>query len=95
MSDDVRQLDDCLSVRAGALYIEGCAVEELAARFGTPLYVVSEDQLRRNARDLGEAFRSRWPGSFVLLPSIKANSVAGPAADPHRGGDGLRRLRGR
>jgi diaminopimelate decarboxylase len=73
MSDDVRQLDDCLSVRAGALYIEGCAAEELAARFGTPLYVMSEDQLRRNARALGEAFSSRWPGSFVLLPSIKAN----------------------
>jgi diaminopimelate decarboxylase len=69
-----RQLDDCLSIRDGALYIEGCAAEALAERFGTPLYVMSEDQLRRNARRFQATFASRWPGEFVLLPSIKANS---------------------
>ena len=70
-----RNLDQCLSVREGQLYVERCAAEELAARFGTPLYVVSEDQLRRNARRFNEAFEPRWPGQFLLLPSIKANSA--------------------
>ena len=74
MSGGIRQLDECLSVRDGALYIEGCEAEALAERFGTPLYVVSEDQLRRNARRFQEAFATRWPGRFLLLPSIKANS---------------------
>ena len=69
-----KRLDDCLSVRDGALYVEDCRAEELAERVGTPLYVVSEDQLRRNARLFLRAFASRWPGPFLLLPSIKANS---------------------
>ena len=74
MSSVDHALDDCLSVRDGVLHVEGCAAPELAARFGTPLHVVSEDQLRRNARRFVAAFAPRWPGEFMLLPSIKANS---------------------
>ena len=59
----------------GGSIVEDCAAEELAERFGTPLYVVSEDQLRRNARSFRGDFESRWPGQFLLLPSIKANSA--------------------
>jgi diaminopimelate decarboxylase len=67
-------LDDCLSVRAGRLFVEGCAAGDLARRYGTPLYVVSEDQLRRNARRLRAAFAERWPeGEVRVLPSLKAN----------------------
>lgn len=69
------QLDECLSVRGDHLWIEGCDTVELAERFGTPIYVVSENQLRRNARRLVEAFSTRWPGPVHILPSIKANSV--------------------
>lgn len=74
MSPD-RTLDQSLSVREGRLFVEGCAADRLAERFGTPLYVISEDQLRRNARAFRGAFEPRWPGSFLLLPSIKANSA--------------------
>jgi diaminopimelate decarboxylase len=74
MSETVQRLDDCLSIRDGELFIEQCQALELARRFGTPLYVVSEDQLRRNARRFESAFASRWPGELLLLPSIKANS---------------------
>ncbi len=70
-----RQLDDALSVRDGVLFVEERATTELAKTFGTPLYVISEDQLRRNARRHTAAFASRWPGRFVLLPSIKSNSA--------------------
>jgi len=67
------QLDECLSIRDGALWIEECRVRDLAERFATPLYVMSENQLRRNARKIATEFSSRWPGDFLLLPSIKAN----------------------
>ncbi len=69
------RIDDCLSVRDGRLWIEGCDATELAARFGTPIYVMSENQLRRNAQRFVEAFSSRWPGPVNVLPSIKANNV--------------------
>jgi diaminopimelate decarboxylase len=68
-------IDECLSVRSGHLWIEGCDTVELAARFGTPVYVVSENQLRRNARRLVRAFSDQWPGGVRVLPSIKANHV--------------------
>jgi diaminopimelate decarboxylase len=73
LTGGTRRLDDCLSIRDGELRIEQCAADDLARRFGTPLYVISEDQLRRNFRRLRDSFASRWPGSFLLLPSIKAN----------------------
>ena len=54
--------------------MEECDTVELARRFGTPLYAVSEDQLRRNARRIGAAFAAGWPdGETALLPSLKAN----------------------
>lgn len=69
------RIDECLSVRDGHLWIDGCDSVELAERFGTPIYVVSENQLRRNARRLVEVFSNRWPGPVRVLPSIKANNV--------------------
>ncbi len=67
-------VDECLSIREGHLWIEECDAVELARRFGTPLYVVSEDQLRRNARRIAAAFAAGWPdGPVSLLPSLKAN----------------------
>ncbi len=70
----MRRIDQALSVRDGRLFIEEVACDELARRFGTPLYVVSEDQLRRNARSFQSAFAERWSeGSVRVLPSLKAN----------------------
>lgn len=72
----MRRIDRALSVRSGRLFIEELACEELAHRFGTPIYVVSEDQLRRNARSFQGAFESRWSeGPVRVLPSLKANFV--------------------
>jgi diaminopimelate decarboxylase len=69
-------IDDCLSIHQGRLAIEGCDASDLAARFGTPLYVISEDQLRRNVRTFYAEFRRGWPdGPVVVMPSIKANYV--------------------
>ena len=62
------------NARDGLLYVEELACTELAARFGTPLYVMSETRLRSNVRRLGAALAAGWPfGEARLLPSIKAN----------------------
>ena len=46
---------------AGHLEIGGCDAVELAAEFGTPLYVMDEQHLRENCRAYINAFRSRLP----------------------------------
>src|SRR5438045_8321494 len=68
------RIDDCLSERAGRLWMEECDLVELARRFGTPAYVLSEDRLRANVRRIQAAFAAAWPhGPVRLLPSLKAN----------------------
>ncbi len=66
---------DCLSVRQGVLHIEGVSTLDLAERFGTPLFVFSESQLRENLRRFREAFAKGWPGPVDVLPAMKANTL--------------------
>lgn len=74
---DVRRIDECLSVREGRLYVEECDTLELLREFGSPLFVFSEDQLRRNVRRFRAAFEAGWPdGPVVLMPAAKANWLA-------------------
>ena len=54
--DTITRIDDCLSIRDGRLCIEACDTVELIRRFGSPLFVFSEDQIRRNARRFQKAF---------------------------------------
>lgn len=65
--------DQCLAVESGRLRIEDVDLGAVAARFGTPLYVHSERQLRANARAFREAFGDHWSGGVLVMPSIKAN----------------------
>jgi diaminopimelate decarboxylase len=59
---------------AGRLMIESTAASDLAARFGTPLYVTSEAALRANVRAWQSAVRDAWPhGPTRVLVSLKAN----------------------
>jgi diaminopimelate decarboxylase len=74
MAPPSSRIDETLTVRDGHLFVEGCDVPDLAARFGTPLYVLSEAGLRANARRYLRAFGSAWPhGEVRVLPSLKAN----------------------
>jgi diaminopimelate decarboxylase len=67
--------DEVLGVRDGQLVIENEPVVGLAERFGTPLYVVSERQLRLNARRWRAAVVDGWPyGPSLVMPSLKANT---------------------
>ena len=57
----------------GTLWVEGRAAPELAAEYGTPLYVTSEEQIRANVRRLRQAFEARWP-RVTLLFATKSNA---------------------
>ena len=53
----------------GRLEIGGCDAVELARRFGTPVYVVVEDDLRARARTFVEAISARHADFDVLFAS--------------------------
>jgi diaminopimelate decarboxylase len=53
----------------GGLVVGGCRLDDVAAQFGTPAIVVSENALRQRARDYLAAFRTRWPRADVAFAS--------------------------
>ena len=76
MDKSIKWLDSCLSIRQSHLFIEECDTVELVEKFGSPIYVISENQLRRNIRHFKKAFEERWPeGKVDIMPAIKANWV--------------------
>jgi diaminopimelate decarboxylase len=50
----------------GNLVLGGCDTAQLAAEFGTPLYVFDEATLRARCRGFVEGFRERYPDSTVI-----------------------------
>ena len=59
--------------RKGHLVIGGCDVADLAADFGTPLYVFDEQTLRATCRAYVKEFRARYPKTQVYY-AVKAFS---------------------
>lgn len=53
----------------GMLVIGGCRADELAAEFGTPVLVVSEQALRARAREYADELAARWAMSRVVFAS--------------------------
>jgi diaminopimelate decarboxylase len=53
----------------GRLQLGGCDAVELAREFGTPAYIVVEDDLRARAQTFVEAFRARTKNFDVLFAS--------------------------
>ena len=65
---------DSLAVTdSGELAIEGCEARAVLARFGSPLFVLSDRTLRRNVRRIREAFEAEWPGPLNVMYAIKCN----------------------
>ena len=58
----------------GRLYFAGQDTVALAERYGTPLYLIDEDRLRRNCRAYSEAFRKHFGSDAKALYASKANS---------------------
>jgi diaminopimelate decarboxylase len=60
----------------GHLRVEGAELVDLAGRFGTPLFVLSEQQIRDNYRRIRDAYTSRYPeGRVTILYAVKANNT--------------------
>jgi diaminopimelate decarboxylase len=60
----------------GNLWVDGCDVEQLAIRFGTPLYIISENQLRFTYRRFRDAFKNRYPDVEILFANKSNNGLA-------------------
>ncbi len=60
------------SVDGGLLTIGGCDARELAREFGTPAYVVAEDDLRARARAFAGALADRHDGAGEIVFASKA-----------------------
>ena len=64
---------DELENREGILYFDGCDVRELAKKYGTPLYVYSQNRIQRNYRRLVQAYKAYYP-KFQVYYAVKANN---------------------
>ncbi len=60
----------------GRLVVGGCDAVELAREFGTPAYVVDEDDLRARARAMLAAFRTRHADTEVVFAAKAFPAVA-------------------
>ena len=76
------------SIEGGHLVIGGCDTVELAARFGTPLYVYDETGLEEQCVDLARALANAPSGSRGLY-AVKAFPAVAMAAIAHRAGLGI------
>ncbi len=51
------------------MYFSGCNVAELARTYGTPLYVISADDIRQRCRELRESFTDKYPDTVAAYAS--------------------------
>jgi len=59
--------------RSGYLYVDGVSTLDAVRRFGTPLYLYSENKIRRQYKLLAEAFSKQYPKTRILY-ATKANT---------------------
>ncbi|PWL94735.1 MAG: diaminopimelate decarboxylase [Clostridiales bacterium] len=52
-------------IKNGILYFDGCNTVELAKKYGTPLYVMSENDILERFSQLKEAFIDKYPNARV------------------------------
>jgi diaminopimelate decarboxylase len=68
-----RKLREPLEDRKGCLFFDGCSVKELAQKYDTPLYVISEKRLRDNYDRIHDALIRNYKYVRVYY-AAKANS---------------------
>ncbi len=68
-----RKLREPLEERKGCLFFDGCSVKELAQKYDTPLYVVSEKRIRDNYNRIHDALIRNYKYLRVYY-AAKANS---------------------
>ncbi|MBF0094136.1 MAG: alanine racemase [Alphaproteobacteria bacterium] len=66
--------------------IDGHDIEDLAAAYGSPLFVASERRLRENVRRIRQAFENRYEGTVVHGWSYKTNYTSALCSILHQEG---------
>ena len=64
---------DHLAFQDGELTVDGTSCADLAEKYGTPLYVLSERRVRHNYRVFRDALTVNYP-NVLVCPAYKANS---------------------
>ena len=64
---------DYIEVANNNLIFDGVNCAELAQKYGTPLFVISENTLRKNFRTFHDAFQSRYPAEVLTTVGLKSN----------------------
>jgi diaminopimelate decarboxylase len=60
----------------GHLVFDGCDVVELAKEYGTPLYVISESEIRNRCKRIREHFTGKYQNTQALYASKAMSNVA-------------------
>lgn len=60
----------------GNLWVEDCDVKDLATEFSTPLFIISESQLRYTYRQFRDAFRRHYSNVEILFANKSNNGLA-------------------
>lgn len=84
-----------IEIKNGTLFFDGCDTTELAATYGTPLYVYSESVMQEHFDEIRRDFLDRWPGSraayaakaFCTVGMCKLVERAGLCIDVVSGGE--------
>ncbi len=81
--------------RNGSLYFANCEIQSLAEKYGTPLYVISEDSIRLRCKEVKKAFLNKYPNSkafyaskaFLTMEMCKVVAEEGLGIDVVSGGE--------
>ena len=70
----MKNYHDFISIRSGHVYSEDCDVVDIVKKYGTPINILSETQLRNNYRNWKKSLEKYWgEGKVNILPSVKSN----------------------
>ncbi len=58
-----------LEIKDNTLFIDGVSTLDIAEKYGTPLYVFSESEMRSRFRELKECFTDKYPGARAAYAS--------------------------
>jgi diaminopimelate decarboxylase len=69
-----KMITDNLTIKDNTLYIGGVSTLELAKQYGTPLYVMDENVIRKNMREFKASFDKYYGGNGLVCYASKAFS---------------------
>lgn len=65
-------ISNCLSIRDGHLFIDDCDTVELARKYGTPVYLMSETKIREVCRTFADALNEEYSNNPTPIYASKA-----------------------